>query len=320
MEKSPLRPLADLLPTYLVHGRADNTVKTYSSGFRSWKTWADLHQVRHLPANPVTFALYLMSLVQRGSNWAKIEGIFYAVKYFHTMVGLADPTEHTLVTQMVEVGKRLCTKPINRKEPINQENIQAIYKKFGGENMTLMDLRTFVLILLGFCGFLRYDELSNLRYRDISFHNVYMKLFIEKSKQDQYRLGKWAHISCGTTYLCPVKNLAKYANLAKLKKRQYIFRAVIRSKNSEKLSPRNRPLSYTRAREVIRNAVERIGLDKSKFATHSLRSGGATAAANLGVPDRLFKRHGRWRSERAKDMYVKDDLRKLLSVTKTMNL
>ena len=34
---------------------------------------------------------------------------------------------------------------------------------------------------------------------------------------------------------------------------------------------------------------------------HSLRAGGATAAANAGVPDRLFKRHGRWKSESAKE-------------------
>jgi len=28
------------------------------------------------------------------------------------------------------------------------------------------------------------------------------------------------------------------------------------------------------------------------FGLHSLRSGGATAACNFGVPDRLLKRHG----------------------------
>ena len=31
-------------------------------------------------------------------------------------------------------------------------------------------------------------------------------------------------------------------------------------------------------------------------------------AANFGVPDRLFKKHGRLRSENAKDGYVKDRL------------
>ena len=30
---------------------------------------------------------------------------------------------------------------------------------------------------------------------------------------------------------------------------------------------------------------------------YSLRSGGVKAAANFGVPDKLFKKHGRWRLE-----------------------
>ncbi|CAH3025295.1 unnamed protein product [Porites evermanni] len=36
------------------------------------------------------------------------------------------------------------------------------------------------------------------------------------------------------------------------------------------------------------------------------RSEGATSAANLNVPDRLFKVHGRWKSDSAKDGYVHD--------------
>ena len=50
------------------------------------------------------------------------------------------------------------------------------------------------------------------------------------------------------------------------------------------------------------------GYDKMVFDLHSLRSGGVSAAARAGVPDRLFKRHGRWRSENAKDGYTKDAL------------
>ena len=36
----------------------------------------------------------------------------------------------------------------------------------------------------------------------------------------------------------------------------------------------------------------RLSMDPKLFGMHSLRAGGATAAANAGVPDRLFKRHG----------------------------
>jgi hypothetical protein len=56
--------------------------------------------------------------------------------------------------------------------------------------------------------------------------------------------------------------------------------------------------------------------DIKSYGLHSLRSGGATAACNVGVRGRLFKRHGRWRSENAKDDYVKDSINDLMFVSK----
>ena len=61
-----------------------------------------------------------------------------------------------------------------------------------------------------------------------------------------------------------------------------------------------------------------MGWDPKLFGMHSLRAGGATTAANAGVPDRLFKWHGRWKSETAKDGYVKDSLESKMSVSKTL--
>ena len=96
----------------------------------------------------------------------------------------------------------------------------------------------------------------------------------------------------------------------------YIFRAITFCKKNNCYRLRNSgPLSYTRARELLLSALESLGIDK-----HSLRSGGATAAANAGVNARLFKKHGRWRSENAKDGYVKEDLKSLLSVSKSLGI
>ena len=76
-----------------------------------------------------------------------------------------------------------------------------------------------------------------------------------------------------------------------------------------RLRKENKCLSYTKTREIVLDAFESIGMDKKRFGLHSLRAGGATAAANAGVKDRLFKKHGRWRSENAKDGYVKDNIK-----------
>ena len=73
-------------------------------------------------------------------------------------------------------------------------------------------------------------------------------------------------------------------------------------------------------RELPSAKLAQLGYDPKLFGLHSLRAGGATAAANAGVADRLFKRHGRWRSETAKDGYVKDSVASLLSVSKALDL
>ena len=60
--------------------------------------------------------------------------------------------------------------------------------------------------------------------------------------------------------------------------------------------------------------------DISDFSTHSLRAGGASAAANAGVADRVFKRHGRWKSVSAKNAYINDNLESRLSVSQRLGI
>ena len=63
-----------------------------------------------------------------------------------------------------------------------------------------------------------------------------------------------------------------------------------------------------------------LGRDPALFGMHSLRAGDATAAANAGVLDRLFKTHGRWSLETTKDGYVKDSVEEHLGVSKHLGL
>ena len=62
------------------------------------------------------------------------------------------------------------------------------------------------------------------------------------------------------------------------------------------------------------------GFPASEFGLYNLRESGATTAANHGVPDRLFTRHGHWRLEEAKDGYVEDLLKVSLSVNRSSGL
>ena len=178
------------------------------------------------------------------------------------------------------------------------------------------------MILIAFAGFLRSVELLHICRSDILFCDQYVSIFIEKSKTDVYRDGAWVVLSSTNTELCPVLHLKRYLSLAKIAEdsSEYIFRALTLVKGSHVLRKENKPLTYTRLRELFRVALLPYVDDISKYGLHSLRSGGATAAANNGIPDRLFKRHGRWKSDKAKDGYVKDSINARLLVSKSLGL
>ena len=52
----------------------------------------------------------------------------------------------------------------------------------------------------------------------------------------------------------------------------------------------------------------------------SLRKGGATAASCHHVNDRLIKKHGRWQSDKSKDLYISESLDQKLQVTKNLGI
>ena len=83
-----------------------------------------------------------------------------------------------------------------------------------------------------------------------------------------------------------------------------LFRAIVTSKNGDRLW-KGGTISYSRIRELLLEKLRSLGYNASVFGVHSFRAGGATATANSGAPDRMFKRHGHWKSENAKDGYVK---------------
>ena len=166
------------------------------------------------------------------------------------------------------------------------------------------------MCLLGYADFLRFDELVNIRRNDILFEDKQIKLFIQKSKTDQLKHGSWLVIAKTGKDTCPVKFLSLYLSEFSIPQNscEFIFRKLsFHRKSDTYVLRKGNHISYTRAREILLENLRKIGLDSSKFGLHSLRSGGAPEVANCDfVCDRLFKKHGRWRSDSVKDGYVKE--------------
>ena len=297
IEDPELQELAQLLPTVVLRSRAPSTVKKYSGAFLRWKSWATQtydHQAC-LPAKPLHIALYLTYLIQKSSTSALIEEASNAISWAHQLAATDDPTQNDLIKQVVAGAKRMLAHKTTKKEPITPEILEKLVEEFAQEDADLDDLRIVIICLIGFAGFLRYSELAALKESDLYIYPDHMEAFIESSKTDQYRDGAWVVIARTSAKTCPVLMAERYMKLADIRGSPdlNLFRGIVRTKNGVKLRAQG-GLSYTRMRELLLEKLTHVGLDPKSYGLHSLRSGGATAAANAGVPDRLFKQHGRW--------------------------
>lgn len=321
-----IESLAGALPMVMMRARELKTTRSYQLSFQKWKKWCQDIGISTLPAKEEYVCLYLIKVLQESSSPAGMDQAFYALKWAHDVAGIPNPCEMKIVKLCLEGCKRVLAKPKKKKEPITSEIIENIVLRFGSSQSNLYDLRGSLLCVLGFAGFLRYSELAHLRRCDICFFDNYMKIFIEKSKTDVYRDGNWVLIAKTGNVTCPVCLLKRYLSscgmLDNSESEMFIFRSLsyLKKSNSYMLRKENHSLSYTRTREILLSMLSSLGLNTKLYGLHSLRSGGASKVANMGVSDRMFKRHGRWKSETAKDGYVKDSLKDMLSVSLNLGL
>ena len=313
------------LPEVMLRARATSTVGAYSGALRKWIDWASKYSKVSIPADPFDLALYLVYLSKSSKSPAPITKAVAAISWAHKLAGADDISSSSIVSYTAEGIKRSLAKPVTKKDPISIDTLKHLVDKYIGVNghnvSNLLNLRTVTMCLVSYAGFLRFNELSHIKLEHVIFHPAGMNILIPSSKTDVYRSGRSVIISSAHSPYCPVEMLKSYIALAGISDPNgYIFRNLTKVKMGYKIREVNQPLSYTRAREMILDALKPFVDDVSHFGVHSLRAGGATEAANAGVPDRLFKRHGRWKSESAKDGYVQDSNSNLLSVSKALGL
>jgi integrase len=134
----------------------------------------------------VHVALYLTYLLDQGSTFHPINNALYSIKWAHEINGLPDPTKYSFVSSIQEAAKRTAYKKVVKKEPISVNMLIELCDKFIN-GIDLLVIRDLTMILIGFAGFLRLDELSSLKFNDVQVKEQFLVLHINKSKTEQAR-------------------------------------------------------------------------------------------------------------------------------------
>ncbi|XP_020908588.1 uncharacterized protein LOC110246574 [Exaiptasia diaphana] len=219
--------------------------------------------------------------------------------------------------QVCDASKRLLGRPVVKKEILEVRHVKSIVDKFAQLGASLSDLQVAVLIVVGFAGFLRWSDLSVIKVEDVVFYDSHMDVVLPKRKNDQRRSGSAISIASTGSVYCPVSLTRRFILRAGLLSgplfRECVSRGVVKSLSSK-------ALSYASARSQVLSAFTAIGLDAKKFGLHSLRAGGASAAARAGIPGRLISSHGGWKSDVSRNGYIKDCKDSILAVSKSLKL
>lgn len=316
-------PLFGLIPTLssrLLDARSDSTIKKYFYGFKKWDNFIKGYNFVSIPASPIHVALYLTHLLDTGCTYSSVNTAVYSIRWAHEMSGKIDPTSNSFVKNLLDSAKRSVKMPVKKKDPVTSDMLIKLCSIYQFSN-DLYVIRDLVMILLSFSAFLRFNELSQLKCNDIVVKENYLIIKIRKSKTDQYRAGDEVLVSKGLSLACPYSMFLKYVCLANIdmSSDMFLFRPLYRSKQKCALIKVNKPISYTTARECVVSRLKQVAPELN-LGLHSLRSGGATMAANSDVKDRCWKRHGRWKSESSKDGYVEDSISSRLAVSKHLGI
>ena len=316
-----LRNLAAQLPQTVLSSRANSTTNKYLYAYSRWRNWVDQIQVpTGLPVSETYLVLYMQHLSATTNSRSAVETIVNAINWAHELAGHSSISKSPIVSATLKGLQRSLAKPTVKKEPVTPEMLHRMVNSMDSKPK-LSQVRLVTVALIAYAAFLRYDELAKIRCCDVKFLEDCMMIYITSSKTDQYREGASLTVARTGLKTCPVAMTERYFAMAKLEhsSQEKIFRAIVVTKEGEKLR-RTGTISYTRLRELLLARLQELGYNSECFGLHSLRAGGASAAANAGISDRLFKRHGCWRSETAKDGYIKDSLESRLSVSKNLGL
>ena len=252
----------------LKNSKAKNTLRAYQADFKDFTKFCLKNSFNSMPSDPKIIALYLTHL-SSFSKFSTLKRRLASIKVIHRLKGHYIDTKHPIIAENLMGIKRKMGVKQNSKKPILINDLKLIINVINKDKNEYKKLQNKALILIGFAGGFRRSELVSIQYEDIEFVNEGVKILVQRSKTDQTGLGMIKAIPYFQNKIyCPVTSLKDWISHSKISDGK-IF----------KISDKTVALT-------IQKYALLAGLDKTKYAGHSLRSGFATSTAETGADER----------------------------------
>jgi site-specific recombinase XerD len=286
----------------LQRSKATNTVRAYKSDFKDFGLFCAQNGFKALPSEPKIVSLYLTYLSTKDNKMSTLKRRLVSIGVIHKLKGHYLDTKHPSIIENIMGIKRRKGSIQKGKKPILINNLKLIIDVIDQEqNEDIKKLRDRSIILIGFSGGFRRNEIVALDYEDLDFVSEGLKIDIKRSKTDQFGEGsKKALPYFDNSQYCPVVSLQKWIKISKINSGSLFRRFSKGSKLSE-----NRLTDQTVAL-LIKAYLQLAGIDSKNYSGHSLRSGFATSAAESGAEERSIMTMTGHKSTEMVRRYIKE--------------
>ena len=286
----------------LKNSKALNTVRAYKSDFKDFGLFCVQNNFKPLPSDPKIVSLYLTHLSTKDLKLSTIKRRLVSIGVVHKMKGHYLDTKHPIIIEnLMGIKRRKGSIQIGKK-PILINDLKQIIDTINEDKLEdLKKLRDKSIILIGFAGGFRRNEIVSLDAEDVEFVYEGLKISLRRSKTDQFGEGTIKGIPYFENKLyCPATTLKRWLNISKITTGP-IFRRF--SKGNRLLDAR---LTDQTEALLIKEYLNKAGINSGNYSGHSLRSGFATSAAEAGAEERSIMAMTGHKSTEMVRRYIKE--------------
>jgi len=286
----------------LQNSKAPNTVRAYKSDFKDFELFCVKNGFNTLPSEPKIVSLYLTHLSTKEIKLSTIKRRLVSIGVIHKIRGHYLDTKHPSIIENLMGIKRRKGSIQNAKKPILINNLKQLINVINVQKIEdIKKLRDKSIILIGFAGGFRRNEIVSLDLEDLDFVYEGLKITLKRSKTDQFGEG----LTKGLPYFenkiyCPVTTLRRWLNISKITKGPLFRRFTKGSRlSTDRLTDQTVAL-------IIKKYLNMAGIDNKNYSGHSLRSGFATSAAEGGADERSIMAMTGHKSTEMVRRYIKE--------------
>ena len=286
----------------LQSSKANNTVRAYKSDFNDFSLFCVQNGFKALPSEPKIVSLYLTYLSIKDFKISTLKRRLVSIGVIHKLKGHYLDTKHPSIIENIMGIKRRKGSIQKSKKPILISNLKEIINVIDQQKKEeIKKCRDRTIILIGFSGGFRRNEIVSLDYDDLDFVPEGLKINLRRSKTDQFGEGFTKALPYfDNSQYCPVSSLKNWLEISKINSGPVFRRFVKGSKLSK-----NRLTDQTVAL-LLKEYLNLTGMDSKNYSGHSLRSGFATSAAESGVEERSIMAMTGHKSTEMVRRYIKE--------------